>query len=150
MQTRENPDIHNNYIFRQAKLRIVFAMIKVLGKYIENSGLDRLYIETGIYGGTTLGQIINSKHMKRYLEAHTSMYISLIEILFRHWSVEVALTSQDTERISVILAIINNTPYENETDFCQQTDKLYEFIDSIKLTEKLDAFALSLTMKGES
>ena len=87
MQTRENPDIHNNYIFRQAKLRIVFAMIKVLGKYIENSGLDRLYIETGIYGGTTLGQIINSKHMKRCLEAHTSMYISLIETLFRHWSV---------------------------------------------------------------
>ena len=53
----ENPDICNNYIFRLGELHIVFAMIKILGKYIENSGLDRLFIETGIYGETTLGQI---------------------------------------------------------------------------------------------
>ena len=63
MQMRENPDIRNNYIFRLGELHIVFAMIKVLGKYIENIGLDRLFIESGIYGETTLGQIINGKHM---------------------------------------------------------------------------------------
>ena len=63
MQMRENPDIRNNYIFRLGELHIVFAMIKVLGKYIENIGLDRLFIETGIYGKTTLGQIKNGKHM---------------------------------------------------------------------------------------
>ena len=63
MQMRENPDIRNNYIFRLGELHIVFAMIKVLGKYIENIGLDRLFIEPGIYGETTLGQIINGKHM---------------------------------------------------------------------------------------
>ena len=53
MQIIENPDICNNYIFRLGELHIVFAMIKILGKYIENSGLDRLFIETGIYGETT-------------------------------------------------------------------------------------------------
>lgn len=36
---RENLDIRNNHIFRLSELHIVFPMIKVLGKYIENSGL---------------------------------------------------------------------------------------------------------------
>ena len=127
----ENLDIRNNHILRLGELHIAFAMIKALGRYIENSGLDRLFIETGIYGETTLGQIINNKHIKRCLEAHTSMYLSLFKIFFRHWSVEVGITRQDAERISVILATINTTPYENKTDFGIQTDKLNEFIDSI-------------------
>ena len=106
MQMRENPDICNNYIFRLGELHIFFAMVKVLGKYIENSGLDRLFIETGIYGETILGQIINGKHMKVCLEAHTSMYLSLFEIVLRHWSVEIGLTRQDAERISIFLALL--------------------------------------------
>ena len=39
MQMRENLDIRNNHIFRLSELHIVFPMIKVLGKYIENSGM---------------------------------------------------------------------------------------------------------------
>ena len=62
MQMRENPDIPSNYIFQPGELHTVFAIIKVLGKYIEKSGLYRLFIETGIYGETTLGQIVNGKH----------------------------------------------------------------------------------------
>lgn len=66
---RENTGIHNNYIFRQGKLHAIFATLKVFGKYTENSGLDRLYIETGIYGESTLRQTINGKHMKQCAEA---------------------------------------------------------------------------------
>ena len=51
-------------------------------------------------------------------------------------SVKVGLKVQDTERVSVILATINSTPYDNKTDFYKQIDKLYEFIDSIILIEK--------------
>ena len=106
-------------------------MIKVLGKHIENSGLFRLFIETGIYGETTLGQIINGKHMKRCLEVYISMYLSLFEIFFRHWFVGVGLMRLDVGTITVILAAINSTLYEKKTDLCNQIDKIYEFIDSI-------------------
>ena len=51
-------------------------------------------------------------------------------------SVKVGLKVQDAERVSVILATINSTPYDNKTDFYKQIDKLYEFIDSIILIEK--------------
>ena len=86
--------------------------------------------------------------MKQFPEDHISMYLSPFEIFFRHWSVEVGLRCQDTERISVILAAINSSPFANKTDFCKQIDKLYKFIDSIKLIEKLETFASSLTIHG--
>ena len=89
---RKNNGIRNNYIFRLGKLHAIFATLEVFGKYTENSGLDRLYIETGIYGESTLRQTINGKHMKRR-------------------AVEVGLTRQNAERVSVFLATINNTLY---------------------------------------
>ena len=80
MQLREKNDILENFIFRLGELHIVFAMLKVLGKYIVDSGIDRLFIEAGIYGPTTLGQIIEGKHMKRGIEAYFTMYLALSSI----------------------------------------------------------------------
>ena len=80
MQLREKQNINENFIFRLGELHVVFAMLKVIGKYIEGSGLDRLFIEAGIYGPTTLGQIINGKHMKRGMEAYMILYLALYNV----------------------------------------------------------------------
>ena len=46
-------------------------MLKVLGKYINNSGLDQAFEEPEIYGPATIEQIKIGKHMKRTFEANT-------------------------------------------------------------------------------
>lgn len=46
----------------------------------------------GIYGENKLSQIINDKNMKQWVEAHTSMYLLLVVIFFRHDSVKIGLT----------------------------------------------------------
>ena len=43
MQLRGKNDIKTEFVFRLGELHIVFAMLKCLGKYIEDSGLDRLF-----------------------------------------------------------------------------------------------------------
>ena len=80
MQLREKNEIYSNFVFRLGELHIVFAMLKVIGKYIENSGIDRLFVEAGIYGETTLGQILEGKHMKRGVEAFLTIYLSLFRL----------------------------------------------------------------------
>ena len=80
MQMRENEEIKKNFIFRHGELHIVFAFLKVIGKYIQGSGIDQVLIEAGIYGTTTLGQILQGKHMKRAMEAHMVIYLSLCKI----------------------------------------------------------------------
>ena len=78
MQMREKNDINEEFIFRLRELYIVFAMLKFIGKYIEESGLDRLFVEAGLYGESTLSQILNGKHMKRAMEAHLTIYLHFI------------------------------------------------------------------------
>ena len=69
-----------SFIFRLGELHVVFAMLKVLGKYILDSGIDRLFIVADTYDPTTLGQIIDGKHMKRGIEAYFTMYLALSSI----------------------------------------------------------------------
>ena len=84
MRIIDNPVIKDNFIFRLGELHIVFAMLKVLEKYKIDSGLDDIFIETGIYGPTTFGLIIEGKHMKRCLEAYFTLYLAASTILFEN------------------------------------------------------------------
>ena len=73
-QLREKNEIAEN--FHLGELHIAFAMIKVVGKYVVCSGIDRLYMEGGIYRFTTLGQIVDGKYMKRCIEVYIAMYLA--------------------------------------------------------------------------
>ena len=55
MRKTDNPVTRDNFIFCLEELHIVFAMLKVLGKYINDSGLEDIFTETGTYGPTTFG-----------------------------------------------------------------------------------------------
>ena len=57
-------------------------MLKVIGKYIENSGLDHIFVESDIYGPVIKGQIIDGKHMKRAVEAHIVLYLAMSHFYF--------------------------------------------------------------------
>lgn len=83
MQLRAKNDIKTEFVFRLGELHTVFAMLKCLGKYVEDSGLDKLFLEAGIYGELTLAQILNGKHMKRGMEAHMTMYLALHSIFIK-------------------------------------------------------------------
>ena len=85
MQLRSRPEIRDHFVFRLGELHTVFAMLKVLGKYIEESGLDQIFLESGIYGENTLKQILGEKHMKRSIEAHTTLYLALLRTLLFDW-----------------------------------------------------------------
>ena len=58
-------------------------MLKCIGKYIQESGLDRLFVEARLYGESTLSQILNRKHMKRAMETHLTMYLALYCVYLR-------------------------------------------------------------------
>ena len=75
--------MYDNYIFRLDELHMVFASLKAMGKYIAGSGLDRVLTESGIYGPTTLGQFFYGKHMKRCMEAHIVLFLSLNKLYLK-------------------------------------------------------------------
>ena len=56
-------------------------MVKVISKYIEESGMDRIFVESGIYGENTLKKVLSGKHIKRSGEAHRTLYLNLLQTL---------------------------------------------------------------------
>ena len=74
MQNRD--EIDRQFVFRMGELHIVFAFLKCIG----NSGLDEIFVESGIYGPQTLEQMKGGKHLKRSFEAYLTQYNALYEL----------------------------------------------------------------------
>ena len=60
----------NHLILRPGELHIVMAQLRTLGSFIEGSGIDLCWIESDLYGPTTVKQILEGKHVKRGEAAH--------------------------------------------------------------------------------
>ena len=60
-------------------------MLKCIGKFIDESGLDQLFIESEIYGPNTLEHIKSGKHMKRAIEAYQTLYLALSDSYFKNF-----------------------------------------------------------------
>ena len=91
-------------MFRVGDLHTVFASLKSIGKYIDESGIDQSLVEADTYGPTTIQQIKEGKHMKRGIDAYTTVYLALHKLYltklfeqypeeFKH-SVKDAISSQ--------------------------------------------------------
>lgn len=49
----------------------------MIGEYVENSGLDLVFLEANIYGPTTMNRLLKGKHIKRVIEAYMYLYLVL-------------------------------------------------------------------------
>ncbi|CAH3164811.1 unnamed protein product, partial [Porites lobata] len=59
-----------NILLRPGELHVVMAMLRTIGSYIDSSGIDMCWIESELYGPSTIKQIIDGKHVKRGKRAH--------------------------------------------------------------------------------
>ena len=60
----------NHPILRPGELHIVMAMLRTIGAYIDSSGIDMCWIESELYGPSTVKQILDGNHVKRGEKAH--------------------------------------------------------------------------------
>ena len=146
LQLRADKEIYDNYVFRLGELHAVFAMLKVLGKYIEYSGIDSLFLESGIYGETTLKQIMQGKHMKRGVEAHTVMYLALTKVCFNEW-----LHNGSDVRVDDIKLLLNEIPsakYHDSAAYKVFHHQVQEELETSNIFSNLDSFRSSLKNQG--
>ena len=81
VQLREK--IGDEIFLRVGELHVVFAMCHAIGKYIDSSGLDKLFTHCGIYSHLVVGKILEGKNMKRCLDAYLILYSSLSQLLLK-------------------------------------------------------------------
>jgi len=55
----------NHLILHPGEFHIVMAMLRTIGAYIDSCGVDTLcWIEPGLYGPSTVKQILDGNHVK--------------------------------------------------------------------------------------
>ena len=74
-------DMTGKFVLRIGELHTVFSALKAIGRYIEGSGIDQLWVEAGMYTPTTVRQILEGKHLYRAMEAHMVTLITLYSLL---------------------------------------------------------------------
>ena len=73
------PDL-DHLVFRIGEMHTIMASLRALGASIDGSGFDEGWIEAGLYGSTTMRQILEGNHMKRALTAHSITYSALSDL----------------------------------------------------------------------
>ena len=75
----QRPDEFRDMVVRMGGFHIILNYLSLLGKKFENSGLEDLLIEAGVYGSATISSIIKGKAYNRGIRAHKLT----MEALFR-------------------------------------------------------------------
>ena len=74
-----NPDEFDDMVVRMGGFHIILNFLALLGKKFENSGLEDLLIESGVYGSATISSAMKGKAYNRGIRAHKLT----MEALFR-------------------------------------------------------------------
>ena len=70
----------DHIILRPGELHICMAMLTTIGAYMENSGIDMCWIESELYGPSTVRQILDGNHVKRGENAHVTTLQALFTL----------------------------------------------------------------------
>lgn len=122
-------DYKKRWIIRLGSLHQIIALLKTLGKYVEDSGIDTAWELSGIFGSATVKQIIEGRHVYRGIEAHTITLIALF-----HLNVNYTLSPKDKENLLQHLSQIS--PHKHK-DFLADINKFREVLASTGLMEKI-------------
>ena len=104
LQARD--DIGRKFVFRVGELHVVFCLLKTIGKCIDASDLPTSLVQAGIYGSTTIEQVMSGKHVCRSFEAFLTLYLALYKVYSAKLIKQNTLIERDL-RGGVIEAIVS-------------------------------------------
>ena len=95
-------DMIKNVILRIGEFHTVLCTLRELGSTIESSAIDEAWVEADLYGPTTTRQILEGKHMKMALDAHSVTLLAFFELLVERLDTSLlSKLGQETDSLGV-------------------------------------------------
>ncbi|KAK3740139.1 hypothetical protein QZH41_007574 [Actinostola sp. cb2023] len=125
-------------ILRPGELHIVMAQLRTIGAFIDNSGLDMCWIESDLYGPTTVKQILDGNHVKRAEVAHIvtlqALFVLYQEAFFKS-------SNQDLQNLKDLSKDVADACSKGTREEVKEAnDNLIKAIESQHITEKMNEF----------
>lgn len=70
----------DNWIIRLGDFNIVIAMLRWIFVYIEGSGLEEVWSESGVYSASAVRQILCGNHVKRGVDGHSILVSAFLTL----------------------------------------------------------------------
>jgi len=145
--TQEN----TNWVLRAGELHICFAALHAIGKYVEESGLDNIAVEKGIYSPTTLRQIFGGKAFKRGVEYHMVNALACYKLRFQQIS-STSPTGPLTEKCQQLREGLHNRDRKSVDvfdDICEQYSQSIEPAMTCSDGSEVGTFLVTYTQQVE-
>ena len=125
-------------ILRPGELHIVMAQLRTIGAFIENSGPDMCWVESDLYGPSTVKQILGGSHVKRGQAAHTVTLQALFSLyqeafFVRHPAVRTIIEKSANQ-------LSDACKKGNKQDITAKHKELAQTITSTELAAKMKQF----------
>ena len=111
-----NPALKEKFNLRLGELHILMAHLRGIGTYINSSGIDSIWIESGVYGPTTTRSILACTHLKRAFQAHEDTICALYQLFMQEFYKEHPEEEQEFRNI-IVEHPTNKDRMESLTDF---------------------------------
>lgn len=129
----------SHIILRPGELHIVIAQLRTIGAFIEDSGLDMCWIESELYGPTTVKQIIEGKHVKRGVTAHITTLQALFELYQDAFLQQDPTLYRCLEQLAKQLGDVCADGSKKE-EIKEVHGKLVQTIESMQVVKKMEMF----------
>ena len=135
IQLKSRNEISENFVFRMGELHIVFSRLKAIGKYIDSSGLDEVFVEAEIYGPATVEQL------KRSFEAFLTLYIALFQLYINQFLTENPVVESDIRRSTTEAAVsLKDIQTLENGEILTIHKSMLDMIESTELLSLLEEF----------
>ena len=101
-------------------------------------------------GKTTLKLILEGKHMKRAVEAHSTMYLALSHFYFRVWLSKNEECFHNLDDLREELSYLSFLSYKKRDDIKISSERLSQLLEISELFEKFEEFEKSLKHQGRN
>ena len=149
VQLQSKGDVNDGMVFRMGELHAVFVTCRVVGKQISESGFDHMFIRCGIYGPTTMGQIIDGKHMQRCLTAYMILYLALHEVMLNNIFEDDQLMRDQVNAAITTFSTKVGPSYETQSALLDLFDELTEELKKADYYEKVKTYRSNLKKQAK-
>lgn len=148
------PDEFQNLTIPMGGFHIALNFLSVIGKKFEESGIEDLLVESGLYGTSSTLALLKGKSYNRGVRAHKLIMEALLRLQWRafcRW-LEKKKDEQQLETINVDQVQMNMTQYKNKVatdavqakdafdDLCKSVDDLYHLFQRFKVESRSQMF----------
>ena len=130
-----NPEMYSDVILLMGDLHILFNFLKGIGQHLESSGLEDIWVETGLFGPNTTDSMMEGKAYYRAVRGHTLAY----EALWRFWWTKFMEWVGESEHLTEIQAQVKKLEELFHERKAEYNDEIHLMVNELcEVLEKRD------------